>query len=187
LVDAALVIFLERGFDGTRMSDVAARAGVAKGTTYLYFPDKAALFGAVLREVMSAARAGGLPPRPHPAEPTGAFLRRVVPPVLRDLQGSGRIAVLRLVAAEGGRFPELAAVYRRVAIEPVLRLIRLYALRAEQRGELRSASLSRQPILMAAPVIITTLWNGLFAGDEKLDVADVFENWLDLVFGPDRA
>ncbi len=182
LLDAALSSFLEQGFAETRMSDVAARAGVAKGTTYLYFPDKAALFGEVLRAVMESARAGRRVPRPGLDEPTGDFLRRVALPMLRDLQASGLIAVPRLIATEGPRFPELAEVYRRVAIEPVLRIIRLYACRAERRGELKREALSRLPILLAAPVVIVALWNGLFASDDQLDVAVVFEAWLDIVF-----
>jgi AcrR family transcriptional regulator len=188
LLQAALESFLEQGFAKTRMSDVAARAGVAKGTTYLHFADKAALFGEVLRSVMSDARAGRLAPRPRPDERTGDFLRRVVLPILNDLQRSGMIAVPRLVFTEGARFPELATIYRQVAIEPVLRLVRLYARRAERRGELQGDSLSRLPILLAAPLIIATLWNGLFASDEQFDVAAVFEAWLDLVFNrPDAA
>ncbi len=182
LLEAALSSFLERGYAETRMSDVAARAGVAKGTTYLYFPDKAALFGEVLRAVMGSARAGRKVPRPRLNEPTGDFLRRVALPVLRDLQASGLIAVPRLLATEGPRFPELAETYRRVAIEPVLRIIRLYARRAERRGELRREILSRLPILLAAPVVISAFWNGLFASDDQLDVAAVFEAWLDIVF-----
>ena len=164
------------------MSDVAARAGVAKGTTYLYFPDKAALFGEVLRDVMGSARKGRKVPRPRLEEPTGDFLRRVALPMLHDFQASGLIAVPRLIATEGPRFPELAETYRRVAIDPVLRIIRLYACRAERRGELKREALSRMPILLAAPVVISALWNGLFGSDEQLDVATVFEAWLDIVF-----
>jgi AcrR family transcriptional regulator len=182
LLKAALESFLERGFAETRMSDVAARAGVAKGTTYLHFADKAALFGEVLRSVMSDARAGRSAPRPLPDERTGDFLRRVIPPILKDLQTSGMIAVPRLVVTEGARFPELASVYRQIAIEPVLRLVRLYARRAERLGEMQSDSLSRLPILLAAPVVVATLWNGLFVDDEQLDAAAVFAAWLDLVF-----
>jgi AcrR family transcriptional regulator len=182
LLKAALESFLEKGFAGTKMSDVAARAGVAKGTTYLYFTDKTALFGEVLRATIGNMRGGRPAPRPRRDEPTGDFLRRLVPPILRQLQASGMIAVPRLVAAEGRRFPELARVYHDNAIQPVLRLMRLYARRAERLGEVRGNGLSRLPILAAAPVVAATLWNGLFASDEQLDVAAVFEAWLDLVF-----
>jgi TetR/AcrR family transcriptional regulator, regulator of autoinduction and epiphytic fitness len=185
LVDAALATFLEHGFSSTRMSDVATRAGFAKGTIYLHFADKAALFADVLREVMREARAGQPTPRPRPNESTGDFLRRAALPMLRGLQASGRSGVVRLVASEGTRFPELARAYRSVAIEPVLRLVRIIARRAERRGELRSDALSRMPMLLVAPAVITTLWNSIFAAAEPLDVADVFEAYLDLLFSND--
>lgn len=187
LVQAAAASFLEHGFSATRMSDVAERAGVAKGTIYLHFTDKAALFAGVLRGVMLEARAGQRAARPKPDEHTRDFLLRVVPPVLRDLQASGRFGVLYLVMAEGPRFPELADIYRTVAIAPVLRLVRLYAARAERRGELRSNALSRLPLLLVAPAVLAALWNNLFGRTEPLDVAAAFEAFVGLIFGgPDR-
>ncbi|OJH42594.1 TetR/AcrR family transcriptional regulator [Cystobacter ferrugineus] len=179
---AALDIFLERGFSATRMSDVATRAGLAKGTIYLHFTDKAALFEDVLREVMRDTLAGRPMQRPRRDETTRAFLQRVVVPVLRELQASGRFGVVRLVMAEGPHFPELAAVYRRVAIEPVLRWVRLIAARASARGELRSDALSRLPMLLVAPAVMAALWNGLYSATEPLDVASVFDTFLELLF-----
>ena len=72
------------------MADVAARAGVAKGTPYLYFPDKAALFEAVLRSVIEAPLAGLATAAPRPGEGMRDTLRRVVPPLLRDMESSRR-------------------------------------------------------------------------------------------------
>ncbi len=134
------------------------------------------------------ARAGRQAPRPRSDEPTRDFLLRTVPPVLHDLQVSGRFGVLYLVMAEGVRFPELADVYRTVSIAPVLRLVRLYAARAERRDELRSDALSRLPMLLVAPAVLAALWSNLFGRTERLDVAAAFESYVGLVFGePDRA
>jgi AcrR family transcriptional regulator len=182
LAEAALATFLEHGFAATRMDDVAARAGLAKGTIYRHFTDKAALFAGVLREVVRDTRAGRPAPRPRPDESTRDFLLRIVPPVLRELQAGGRFGVLYLVVAEAPRFPELADIYRDVAIMPVLRLVRLYSARAERRGELRSDALSRLPILLAAPAVLAALWNNFFGRANPLDVATVFEAYVGLVF-----
>ncbi|MET0403653.1 MAG: TetR/AcrR family transcriptional regulator [Cystobacter sp.] len=182
LAQAALELFLERGFSATRMSDVAERAGMAKGTLYLHFTDKAALFADVLREVMREATQGRPMLRPRRDETTRAFLLRTLVPLLRGLQASGRFGVLRLVMAEGPHFPELAETYRRVAIDPVLRWIRVLAKRARARGELRSDALSRLPMLLVAPAILSVFWNGLFAASEPLDVSVVFESYLELLF-----
>ncbi|HEX5737246.1 MAG TPA: helix-turn-helix domain-containing protein, partial [Hydrogenophaga sp.] len=53
LLDAALALFVEKGFAATRVEEVAARAGVSKGTLFIYFPSKEELFKAVVRENIS--------------------------------------------------------------------------------------------------------------------------------------
>ena len=184
IVAAALDTFLERGFSGTRMSDVAARAGVAKGTLYLYFADKEALFEGVLREVLAGPLSSLDAAAPRPGESVRAFLGRVVGPILRDMERSRRAAVIRLVVAEGARFPSLAGTYRRVVIDPAATAIRQLARRAVETGELRTDALVRFPQLLAAPAVLVTLWNGLFAADGPLDGEAVFEAHLDVVFGP---
>src|SRR5579875_3793199 len=90
---AALDTFLERGFSATRMIDVAQRAGVAKGTLYLYFTDKEALFEGVLTEVIAAPIASVRETEPAPGESVHTFLRRVVVPLMRDFENSRRADV----------------------------------------------------------------------------------------------
>ena len=182
LVEAALGAFLENGFEATRMGDVAVRAGVAKGTAYLHFASKEALFADVLREVILDAQAGRPRGRPHLDEPTRDFLMRTMPPALHELQRTGRFRILYVVMTEGPRFPDLVRAYREIVIAPVLRLVRLLAARAERRGELRTDALTRLPMLLVAPAVVTALWNFVFAGDEPLDMATVAAAYLDLVF-----
>ncbi len=182
LVEAALGAFLEDGFEATRMGDVAARAGLAKGTAYLHFASKEALFADVLREVILDARARRPLGRPRPDEPTRDFLMRTMPPALHELQRTGRFRILYVVMTEGPRFPDLTRTYREIVIAPVLRLVRLLATRAERRGELRTDALTRLPMLLVAPAVVTALWNLVFAGDEPLDMAAVAAAYLDLVF-----
>ena len=183
IVSAALDTFLERGFSATRMIDVAQRAGVAKGTLYLYFADKQALFEGVLGEVIAAPVASVRGVTPDEGESVRAFLLRAVVPLMRTMESSRRAAVLRLVIAEGPRFPELAATYRRLVIEPLNGLIRRLAQIALERGEIKSDALARFPMLMLAPGLTATVWNGLFGIREPVDPGAVFEAYIDLVFG----
>lgn len=183
IIAAALDTFLERGFSGTRLIDVAGRAGIAKGTLYLYFADKEALFEGVLREVITEPLSGLSGAALRPDEPVRAFLSRAVGPILRDMERSRRAAVIRLVVAEGARFPVLAETYRRLVIEPAAAAIRQLARRAVETGELRTDALVRFPQLLAAPGVLVTLWNGLFGTDSPLDGEAVFEAYLDMVFG----
>lgn len=187
VVAAASEVFLERGFAAARMIDVANRAGVAKGTLYLYFADKEALFEGVLQEAVAEPIAGLNAAAPGPEESVRSYLARAVPPILRDLEGSRRAAVARLVIAEGGRFPALAEMYRRLVIEPGTEAVRRLAERAVARGELASDALARYPQLLAAPGVMATVWNGLYGADRPLDTAAVFEAYLDLVFPPRAA
>ncbi len=182
IVVAALDTFLERGFSATRMIDVAQRAGVAKGTLYLYFADKEALFEGVLGEVIAAPVASIRAVAPDDGETVRAFLIRAVVPLMRDMEGSRRAAVVRLVLAEGARFPALAATYRRLAIEPIIALIRRLAQQAYERGEISSDALARFPMLLMAPGLMATAWNGLFGLREPVDTGAVFEAFIDLVF-----
>ena len=130
LVAAGLQEFARHGYAATRLEDVARRAGVAKGTIYRYFADKEALFEGVLREVLAGPLSSLGAAAPRPGESVRAFLGRVVGPILRDMERSRRAAVIRLVVAEGARFPSLAGTYRRVVIDPAATAIRQLARRA---------------------------------------------------------
>jgi AcrR family transcriptional regulator len=185
LLEAGLSAFLENGFAGTTMADVAMRAGCAKGTAYLHFQDKIALFADALREFIEDA-AGRRLGRPRLGEATGDFLRRSFIPILRDLQAGDRFRVLYLVIAEGPRVPELAEVYRRIAVDPALRLARVYAARAARRGELRSRGLDQNPILLVAPMLAGAMWNNVFGRDRPIDIASLVECHLDLLFGEEN-
>ena len=184
IIEAALDVFLAEGFADARMADVAARAGVAKGTLYLHFTDKAALFEGMLRAVLEVPLAGLADAAPAAGETVRGFLGRALRPVLRDMEGSRRAALVRLVIAEGARFPEIAALYRRIVIDPALAAIRTLAARAQAAGELRGEALLHHPHLLAAPIVIATLWNGLFALGDPVEAETLFEAQLDLLFGP---
>ncbi|MGY2048247.1 TetR/AcrR family transcriptional regulator [Methylobacterium sp. JK268] len=181
IVAAALDVVLERGFSETRMIDVAERAGVAKGTLYLYFRDKEALFEGVLRETMADLVGALILHAPEPGETLRAFLRRALLPAFRALESSRRAALIRVVIAEGGRFPAVAGAYRRVVIAPVTEAIRRLAAEARARGELTSDALERFPMLLPAPGVLATLWNGLYGAEEPLDTGAVMDAYLDWV------
>jgi len=181
ILQAALAVFSERGFAETRMADVASRAGLAKGTLYLHFADKESLFEFVLRESLSDRLAGVQLEPAAPAESPRAALERLLLPVLRGAEESGRAAVVRLILSEGVRHPALAAMHRRLVVEPAMSMVRAQARRAAAAGDERAAALLRFPQLVAAPIVLATIWNGLWP-DEKLDLAEVFEAFLDLAF-----
>jgi AcrR family transcriptional regulator len=169
IVDAAITEFLEKGFAATRMEDIARRAGVAKGTIYLNFKDKEALFAAIVeQEIRPNVDTAALGPRP--GEALAGYADRVIVPLVGELVGSRRAAIIRLLIGEAGRFPKLAEVYFRLVVEPGLRGVRAMVRRALKRGELRDHMLLKFPHLVVAPAIFSVIWTGLFQDFSALDV-----------------
>jgi len=164
------------------LPDVAERAGLAKGTLYLYYSDKEALFEGVLRgsigEPMTALAASSR----NVHETTRAFVGRTILPFLRDMESSQRAAVVRLMISEGGRFPALASMYRQVVLEPAMNWIRQLAAEAVARGELKSEALVRFPLLLLSPGLMAMVWNGMYGAEQPINAADAFEAFLDLTF-----
>lgn len=182
ICDAALRRFLSEGFERTRMLDVASDAGVAKGTLYLYFPTKEALFEGVVSLMLGGAAQRLEVEPPGPEEPTRDFVRRALMPIVSDEQAELRQALFRLILSEGQRFPEVLAAYRKVALDPVLAAARRIGARARTRGEIGSDALERLPMLLLAPGLLVSIWNHMFV-DEALDPANMFESYFDLLFG----
>jgi AcrR family transcriptional regulator len=181
ILDAALDVFAEKGFADTRLDDVALRAGVAKGTLYLYFESKQALFEALIRSGIAAPieaiedKVLGLD---LPAEAT---LRMLFTFLRQDVLATRRKEIVRLILSEAGRFPEIAALYHREVVGRGMRLLRRVAERAVARGEFRSDELARFPQLAIAPGIIALVWLNLFQHLEPLDVEGMFDAHVDLL------
>ena len=183
ILRSALATFLERGFEGTRMVDVATRAGLAKGTLYLHFADKEALFEFVLQEMMSAPLARLRTEPPAAGESVRARLSRLFLPLLEDFETSGRASVLRLIIAEGARFPALAQIHRRLVIDPMMKAVDVVLEGAADRKRLEP--LMRCPQLLGAPVIMASVWNELWSRDVRVDPKEMMVAFLDLIFGAD--
>src|SRR5215471_10770131 len=182
ILAAALDEFSARGFAAARLDDVARRAGVAKGTIYLYFRDKEALFQDLVRSIISPLLARF----EAPAEidlPARVIAERVVDMFVREIYGTRRKDVIRLVIAEGPRFPKLAEFYYREVISRVIAAVRALLRRAAERGEITADALARFPQLLVAPGLTAIVWNGLFDRFEPLDVAALMRTHLDLLFG----
>ena len=181
ILSAALEEFSTRGFAAARLDDVARRAGVAKGTIYLYFRDKETLFQELVRAELSpvvlaleAAPAADLPLR--------VVAEQLVTIFAREIFSTHRKDVIRLVLTEGPRFPHIAEFYYREVVERIMTVIRALAQRAVARGELPNDALVRFPQLLGAPGIVAIIWSGLFDRWAKIDVEAFMRAYLDLVF-----
>src|SRR5262249_30195989 len=157
ILDAALDVFAERGFEAARLEDVAARAGVAKGTLYLYFDDKEALFEEVVRTAVSPILERLDVLATAPDLPTEKIFENLFAVFEKEVLGTKRKLLLRLIIAEGPRFPRIAQFYYRNVISRIMPLISKIAERGFERGEISSDAFARYPQLVAAPLLIAVI------------------------------
>jgi AcrR family transcriptional regulator len=186
ILTAALDEFSAKGFAAARLDDVAKRAGVAKGTIYLYFADKESLFQELIRAKIvpvvgsiEAALATGLPLR--------AVIDQAIEIFIRDVFSTHRKQVIRLILSEGPRFPALAEFYYREVLSRILQAVRGRLRQAYERGELPNDALVRFPMLLGAPGIIAIIWSGLFERFEPLDVRGLMRAHFQNLLDPGRA
>jgi AcrR family transcriptional regulator len=182
ILDAALEQFAARGFAATRLDDVARRARIAKGTIYLYFRDKESLFQELVRTMLSPL-VGTIEAAPLSEVPIRAVVEMIVDVFVREIYGTRRKDVIRLIISEGPRFPKLAEVYYREVIAHVLPVLRARLSLAVERGELSSDALARFPQLLVAPALVAIIWNGLFGRLAPLDIRELMRAHLELLFG----
>lgn len=169
ILDAGLCVFADDGFAAAKLDDVAAKAGVAKGTIYLHFRDKQDLFEQIVHAAVAPVLAQLQNVTAMPELPTRDVLIKVFDVFRTEILDTDRKLVIRLVLTEGARFPKLAAYYHREVVAMGLDLVRLIARRGAARGELPTTDLERFPHLVLAPLLLSVLWDGLFSSFDPLD------------------
>jgi len=114
--------------------------------------------------------------------PLRMVAERLVMVFAREVFGTHRKDVIRLILTEGARFPAIADFYYREVVSRVMKVLSGLAQRAFERGELPNDALVRFPQLLGAPCIVAIIWSGLFDRWAKIDVEDFMRAYLDLVF-----
>jgi AcrR family transcriptional regulator len=185
ILTAALDEFSARGFAATRLDDVARRAGVAKGTIYLYFRDKESLFQDLIRTMLTPI-IGTVEGLGQADLPFGTLVQHLTELFVREIYETRRKDVIRLMIAEGPRFPQLAEFYYREVLSRIIAAVRALVARAVKRGE-APAGLIDFPQLIAAPGLIAIIWSGLFERFEPLDLRAMMRTHLALLLGAGSA
>jgi AcrR family transcriptional regulator len=189
IVDAALAVFAERGFSAARLEDVAARAGISKGTLYLYFPSKEELFKAVVRQALlpNIERVERLL-RAHPG-PAAAQVELIIGQIGALLQNTKIGAIPKLIIAEAGNFPELARFYLEEVIQRGLGLMAAVVERGIASGELRAVDVGYGARTLIAPVLLAAIWKSTFEAHAgaRLDAEAFLRSAVDVVLNGLRA
>lgn len=183
LTSAALELFVEKGYAATRLEDVARRAGVSKGTLYLYFSSKEELFKAVVRE--------GIVPKLGEAEQLIHAYQGSSADLLRDIMrrwwlelGATKLAgITKLMMAEAGNFPELARFYHDEVIQRANAMLTAAMKRGIDRGEFRELNLDYAARICCAPMVMLLLWRYSFGpcAADNIDPAAYVETHIDML------
>ncbi|HVZ68960.1 MAG TPA: TetR/AcrR family transcriptional regulator [Rhizomicrobium sp.] len=167
ILDAALAVFAEKGFSAARMEDISRRAGVTKGTIYLYFDSKEALFKALVRESLAPTVQGVIEQVRAYKGPSRDLLVLVLTTVGTFIRTSDRVVLPKIVIAEAGNFPELVRFYREEIIDKGLGLLEEVIARGIARGEFRKMEPSHAARLCIAPILLAAVWRATFAHLDK--------------------
>ena len=183
IVAAALAVFAEKGFAGARIDEIARRAGVSKGTVYLYFETKDDLFRAVVHdaiipnidEIGATALAADLP---------FPDVLRTLLPRFAELVATRPIgAVVKMVVGESRNFPELARVWHDEVIAKGIDLISALIRRGQARGEIRPGDPRTYAFSIMGPILIGVLWRETFTpiGGAAIDLPVVARQHVETV------
>lgn len=183
ILKAAMQTFVERGFAATKLDEVAARAGVSKGTLYLYFPNKEQLFQAAVRDSVTPAIVA--------AEQAVADYQGPALPLLHELFERWAAVVMdptlgglcKLMIAEAANFPETATFYIQEVVLRIRRIFQVVVERAMAQGEIRELPSELVVRELMSPVLFASVWrHSLSCYEPKpLDVPRFLANHLDVV------
>ena len=158
LLAAALDLFVEKGFAGTRAEEVALRAGVSKGTLFLYFSSKEELFKAVVREYIGSHLRAGFEALAVRKEPAADLLAYCIGQWWERYGVTKASGITKLMMSEAANFPELAMFYQQEVIIPGRALIRGVLQRGVDSGEFVIDDIDNAVYIVLAPLMFLILW-----------------------------
>jgi len=186
LLDAALTLFVEKGFAATRSEEVAHAAGVSKGTLYLYYPSKEELFKAVVRQNLSNLIAEGIELAESYQGSTSELLVELMNIWWQRFGNTPAAGIHKVVLSEVRNFPELAQFYSDEVIAPADRLFSGAVQRGIERGEFRELPVHEVAHALMAPMIFMALHQHSFGAcpvhdSLQIDPVSVLHTQLDIM------
>src|SRR3974390_2326526 len=167
ILEAALAVFAERGFASTRMDEIAQRAGVTKGTIYLYFESKEAVFRALVTEQIGTAISRLADEVKNYDGAAADLLRLILRAIGHFICHTDRAVLPKIILAEAGNFPSILEFYRREIIDKGISLLQSVIARVTARGEFRDVPIEHAARLCFAPFLLGALWRATFASFDR--------------------
>ncbi|NCP65361.1 MAG: TetR/AcrR family transcriptional regulator [Paraglaciecola sp.] len=165
LLMAALDEFFEKGFSAARMQDIAKRVHLSKGTLYLYFDSKQALFKALIEEVALPTLTTTLQ-QSIGDQPAPAALKALMQNVTRVIRHSPLPRIVKVIIADGKAFPDLVSFYRTQVLDRVFTLIDSLLQKGVQQGHWYCLDTALSARLVVAPILFSVIWRMVFEADE---------------------
>jgi AcrR family transcriptional regulator len=182
ILEAAFAEFSRNGYATTTLERIAERAGVTKGTIYVYFENKEHLFISMVREFTKAAYETVQEMYETHAGSTADLLRAQFSFIYQHIvEDTRRREVVRMLIAESARFPELADRYYDEIVRPCLDMLKAAIQRGVDRGEIRPSVIVDSPHVIIAPTALVDLWMIMFGDRQPLDLKTYFDAHVDLV------
>jgi len=179
ILAAAFEVFAAHGFEAARIDEVAERAGVAKGTVYLYFPNKEQMFRAVVRSLIRKRIDLLVKGLPGSSE---ELLRGLISQMYANVVRNSKVrSIVRMLVAESGRFPQLADIYHREVIIPGMNAVREALKRGAAAKEFRRTKAVDFPQIVAAPGLLAMVWQLLFSDRHPLDLSAYMQAHMEFV------
>jgi AcrR family transcriptional regulator len=182
ILEAAFAEFSRNGYATTTLDRIAERAGVTKGTIYVYFESKEHLFISMVQEFTKAAHETVQEMYETHEGSTADLLRAQFSFIYQHIvEDKRRREVVRMLIAEAPRFPELADRYHEEILRPCLDMLRQAIQRGVDHGEIRKSAIVDSPQVVIAPIALVDLWMMMFEDRQPLDLKAYFDAHLDLV------
>ena len=181
ILQAALKVFAANGYAATRLDEVAERAGISKGTIYLYFNSKEELFAETVRHCILPSFESIEAIAEQDDKSAEEILQEQLKTIYRELVSTDARYIQRLIIGEGNRFPELAEFYYREIISRCHQTLRAVVKRGVERGEFRPSALNWQPQAIFSPALTAAIWLLLFNRFAPLDLDAYFQTHVDLL------
>jgi len=183
ILEAALGLFVEKGFAGTRLDDVAERAGLSKAAIYLYFKDKEALLEGVIRQTISA----NLGTVEALAKAHQGKVSNLIPAILEFMasrvEDTPMPSIAKLVIAESRAYPEIGRFYLKEVIGRGIPLFEGLIARGVAQGEFRPVDPMLTVRSLIGPMLLSIVWKTVFEplGGDRLDVRALARHHADLM------
>src|SRR5258708_464318 len=185
IIEAGPDEVISRGFPAPRPAARAKPAGGAHAPPYPPFKDKESMFEELIRTAL-VPLIGRMVPPPLAGGSIRDAVEGFARTFIQEVAGTRRGDIVRLIVAEGPRFPEIADFYYREVVSRGLTGMRALIEFGIARGEIQQKNLARFPQLLVAPAIVAAIWQSLFSKHAPLDAIEMFRTHLDLSFGERR-